>query len=229
MVLGTPTTLTPSSQSLAATPRVSSPPITISASTPRPARLSLIRSTPDPAPPTASARSGLVRDEPRMVPPRGRMPRTACDVQRDRVTLQRPAPAVAESDELEPVLRHSLADHGPDHCVQPGAVSAAGEHSDSHKGQTSAPGPAAGCAGAHWWAMSVLAIDAGTTGVTALVIRPDGTVAGRGYQEFRQYYPQPGWVEHLPEGSGRPPWPPVPWLPNGPGAGRRRPRPAPAR
>jgi glycerol kinase len=48
--------------------------------------------------------------------------------------------------------------------------------------------------------MSVLAIDAGTTGVTALVIDPDGTVAGRAYQEFRQYYPQPGWVEHLPEG-----------------------------
>jgi glycerol kinase len=47
--------------------------------------------------------------------------------------------------------------------------------------------------------MSVLAIDAGTTGVTALVIRADGTVAGRGYQEFRQYYPEPGWVEHLPE------------------------------
>src|SRR5579875_2473890 len=48
--------------------------------------------------------------------------------------------------------------------------------------------------------MSILAIDAGTTGVTALVIRPDGTVPGRGYQEFRQYYPEPGWVEHLPEG-----------------------------
>jgi glycerol kinase len=48
--------------------------------------------------------------------------------------------------------------------------------------------------------MSVLAIDAGTTGVTAMVLRADGTVAGRGYQEFRQYYPQPGWVEHLPEG-----------------------------
>jgi glycerol kinase len=47
--------------------------------------------------------------------------------------------------------------------------------------------------------MSVLAIDAGTTGVTALVVRPDGTVAARGYQEFRQYYPHPGWVEHLPE------------------------------
>jgi glycerol kinase len=48
--------------------------------------------------------------------------------------------------------------------------------------------------------MSVLAIDAGTTGVTALVITADGAVAGRGYQEFRQFYPEPGWVEHLPEG-----------------------------
>ena len=47
--------------------------------------------------------------------------------------------------------------------------------------------------------MSVLAIDAGTTGVTALIITPDGTVASRGYAEFRQYYPEPGWVEHLPE------------------------------
>jgi glycerol kinase len=48
--------------------------------------------------------------------------------------------------------------------------------------------------------MSVLAIDAGTTGVTALIISAGGAVAGRGYEEFRQYYPQPGWVEHLPEG-----------------------------
>jgi glycerol kinase len=48
--------------------------------------------------------------------------------------------------------------------------------------------------------MSVLAIDAGTTGVTALIVTDSGTIAGRGYQEFRQYFPQPGWVEHLPEG-----------------------------
>jgi glycerol kinase len=47
--------------------------------------------------------------------------------------------------------------------------------------------------------MSVLSIDAGTTGVTALVISSAGSVAGRGYQEFRQFYPRPGWVEHLPE------------------------------
>jgi glycerol kinase len=48
--------------------------------------------------------------------------------------------------------------------------------------------------------MTVLAIDAGTTGVTALIVTDQGGVAGRGYQEFRQYFPQPGWVEHLPEG-----------------------------
>jgi glycerol kinase len=47
--------------------------------------------------------------------------------------------------------------------------------------------------------MSVLAIDAGTTGVTALVVNPDGSVRAGGYQEFPQYYPRPGWVEHLPE------------------------------
>jgi len=47
--------------------------------------------------------------------------------------------------------------------------------------------------------MSVLAIDAGTTGVTALVVAEDGRVAGRGYQEFPQHFPRPGWVEHEPE------------------------------
>jgi glycerol kinase len=47
--------------------------------------------------------------------------------------------------------------------------------------------------------MSVLAVDAGTTGVTALVIAADARVLGRGYQEFPQHFPQPGWVEHTPE------------------------------
>ncbi|MBC8090627.1 MAG: glycerol kinase [Pseudonocardia sp.] len=47
--------------------------------------------------------------------------------------------------------------------------------------------------------MSVLAIDAGTTGVTALVVAPDGRVTARGYQEFPQHFPAPGWVEHEPE------------------------------
>ncbi len=45
----------------------------------------------------------------------------------------------------------------------------------------------------------VLAIDQGTTGTTVLVVDPRGRVRGRAYGEIRQYYPQPGWVEHDPE------------------------------
>ncbi|MFG1944651.1 FGGY family carbohydrate kinase [Nonomuraea sp. NPDC048826] len=47
--------------------------------------------------------------------------------------------------------------------------------------------------------MSVLAIDAGTTGVTALVVTEDGRIESRGYEEFAQHFPRPGWVEHNPE------------------------------
>ncbi|HEX7838784.1 MAG TPA: glycerol kinase GlpK [Kofleriaceae bacterium] len=45
----------------------------------------------------------------------------------------------------------------------------------------------------------VIAIDQGTTGTTVLVLDEALQVRGRGYQEFRQIYPQPGWVEHDPE------------------------------
>lgn len=45
---------------------------------------------------------------------------------------------------------------------------------------------------------SILAIDQGTTGSTALVIHQDGTVIGRGYREVPQHFPRPGWVEHDP-------------------------------
>jgi glycerol kinase len=47
--------------------------------------------------------------------------------------------------------------------------------------------------------MSILAIDAGTTGVTALVVGADGGVLARGYREFPQLFPRPGWVEHEPD------------------------------
>ncbi|HVS69279.1 MAG TPA: glycerol kinase GlpK [Mycobacteriales bacterium] len=47
--------------------------------------------------------------------------------------------------------------------------------------------------------MTVLAIDAGTTGVTALIVTEDGRIGARGYQEFPQHFPEPGWVEHEPE------------------------------
>ncbi|MEP6507628.1 MAG: glycerol kinase GlpK [Gemmatimonadales bacterium] len=42
----------------------------------------------------------------------------------------------------------------------------------------------------------VLAIDAGTTGITCLVVSADGKIVGRGYREITQYFPEPGWVEH---------------------------------
>jgi len=47
--------------------------------------------------------------------------------------------------------------------------------------------------------VSVLALDCGTTGVTALVVSEDGQVLSRGDQEFQQHVPAPGWVEHEPE------------------------------
>ncbi len=44
--------------------------------------------------------------------------------------------------------------------------------------------------------MALLAIDAGTTGVTALLVDEAATVVARGYREFPQYFPADGWVEH---------------------------------
>ena len=46
---------------------------------------------------------------------------------------------------------------------------------------------------------SILALDQGTTGSTALVLHQDGRVLGRGYREFTQHFPEPGWVEHDPD------------------------------
>src|SRR5512134_3078458 len=46
---------------------------------------------------------------------------------------------------------------------------------------------------------TVLALDQGTTGSAAVLVADDGRVVGRGYREIRQYFPQPGWVEHDPE------------------------------
>ena len=42
----------------------------------------------------------------------------------------------------------------------------------------------------------ILAIDAGTTGVTCLLVDHDGVVRASGSQDLTQHYPQPGWVEH---------------------------------
>jgi glycerol kinase len=47
--------------------------------------------------------------------------------------------------------------------------------------------------------VSVLAVDAGTTGVTAVVVTRDGRIRATGHRELRQHMPQPGWVEHSAE------------------------------
>jgi glycerol kinase len=47
--------------------------------------------------------------------------------------------------------------------------------------------------------MAILAIDAGTTGITVLLVDEGGRVLGQGYREFPQSFPRPGWVEHDPE------------------------------
>ena len=44
----------------------------------------------------------------------------------------------------------------------------------------------------------ILAIDQGTTGTTAIIFDMQGRPVCQGYQEFTQYYPKPGWVEHDP-------------------------------
>lgn len=44
--------------------------------------------------------------------------------------------------------------------------------------------------------MSIVAIDAGTTGVRALVINAEGRITAGSYREFPQHFPRPGWIEH---------------------------------
>ena len=42
----------------------------------------------------------------------------------------------------------------------------------------------------------VMSIDAGTTGITVLIVDAASDIKGRAYSEFSQGYPRPGWVEH---------------------------------
>ena len=42
----------------------------------------------------------------------------------------------------------------------------------------------------------VLSLDAGTTSVRTVAVDESGTVVDSAQQEFPQYFPRPGWVEH---------------------------------
>jgi len=47
--------------------------------------------------------------------------------------------------------------------------------------------------------MYILALDQGTTSSRAIVFNRDGGIAAVAQKEFRQIFPQPGWVEHDPQ------------------------------
>ena len=44
----------------------------------------------------------------------------------------------------------------------------------------------------------IMALDAGTTGIRAIIYNSDVEIVGEASQEFTQIYPKPGWVEHDP-------------------------------
>lgn len=46
---------------------------------------------------------------------------------------------------------------------------------------------------------TILALDQGTTSCRAILFDHQGNIIGSASREFRQIYPQPGWVEHDPE------------------------------
>ncbi len=45
----------------------------------------------------------------------------------------------------------------------------------------------------------ILALDQGTTSSRAIIFAHDGSIRAMAQKEFKQIYPQPGWVEHDPE------------------------------
>ena len=68
-----------------------------------------------------------------IVPPDVQDPRDLVEAERLQVPVDHPAPAVQHADGLVAVLPEPPAD-GADHRVQPGAVAAACEHPDPHRG-----------------------------------------------------------------------------------------------
>ncbi len=44
----------------------------------------------------------------------------------------------------------------------------------------------------------ILSVDQGTTGTTGIIMDEYGNILWKAYQEIRQLYPMPGWVEHNP-------------------------------
>ena len=49
----------------------------------------------------------------------------------------------------------------------------------------------------------VLVVDQGTTSTRSIIFGPDAALVAMAQEEFRQIFPQPGWVEHDPESLWR--------------------------
>src|SRR5258708_7068868 len=45
----------------------------------------------------------------------------------------------------------------------------------------------------------ILALDQGTTSSRAIIFNHEGNIVATAQKEFKQFFPQPGWVEHDPE------------------------------
>ncbi len=130
IVFGTPTIGRPSSAcSRLATDSEPLPPMTMSASRPR----SAIVPATSAAPPSVS--NGLPRLVPSTVPPRGSVPRIDSMVSGIVLRVADAVPRVEEPDELVAVRPLALAHDRPDHGVQARAVTAAGEHPDTHRAE----------------------------------------------------------------------------------------------
>ena len=177
MVLGTPTTATPSAASRAATPSVSSPPMATSASIPWSASVARTASAPP------SILYGLVRDEPRIVPPRGSVPRN--DSTRGARRRRRPRRASRRGSRRarRRSTRSPLRTTARMTALSPGQSPPPGEHRHLHgRDVTDQPRPRSRPRSAptarspvRVRPMSVvIAIDAGTTGVRSFAVRADG-------------------------------------------------------
>ena len=126
MVLGTPTTGTPSAARRLATPRVSSPPMATRASMPSSAERG-------PGPLRAAVdlvRVGARRPQDRAAP--GQRAPEGLHVEGHGAALEHALPAVEEADELVAVDALALAGDGPHDRVEAWAVAPAGEHRDAH-------------------------------------------------------------------------------------------------
>ena len=126
IVFGTPTTLTPWPPSRSATPRVSSPPMATRASIPWAAKVATTCCGPP------SVANGLVPTS-QDRPPEGHDVAAPLGGESHRLVQHDALPAVEETHGLVAMDDGPGQNHSPDHRIQAGAVSPAGQDSETHR------------------------------------------------------------------------------------------------